>query len=410
SLKVWVLDTTDPAAVERVAATVPLDHTLFIAASKSGGTLETRSHLEYFWDRAGGRAEQFAVITDPGSALGALATERGFRRVFENRADIGGRYSALSHFGLVPAALGGVDVRELLHRAGHMAAATAPLVPADQNPGLRLGAVMAAAAAAGRDKLTILLPDEIASFGLWVEQLIAESTGKQGKGIVPVVGEPLGPPDVYGDDRLFVAVGPGFSEPLAALAAAGHPVVELPYTDPFDVGAEVLRWELATCLAGVLLGINPFDQPNVAEAKAATNTVLAEGIPDIAPEPLAGLLDQLGPGDYLSIQAYVDPASEVVPRLQAARMRLRDHYRVATTLGIGPRFLHSTGQFHKGGPPSGVFAQVVADDELDVVIPGRHFGFSELKCAQAAGDLQTLRGHGLRAARVSVDELASWAG
>jgi hypothetical protein len=405
-LRMLVLDTTDPVAIGRVADTLPLDRTLFVAASKSGGTIETRSQLELFWDRIR-RPEQFAAVTDPASDLGALARERRFRKVFENRPDIGGRYSALSHFGLVPAALLGVDVCELLDRAGHMAAATAPCVAAERNPALRLGAVMAAAARAGRDKLTIVLPPAIESFGLWLEQLIAESTGKEGTGVLPVVGEPLGPPESYGDDRLFVAIGSDFSAQLDALAAAGHPVVELPYTDPFDVGAEVFRWEWATCLAGAVLGINPFDQPNVAEAKAATARVLAEGLPELAVEPVAGVLDQLRRGDYFAIHAYMDPWSEVVGRLQEVRVVVRDRFRVATTLGIGPRFLHSTGQFHKGGPPTGVFVQVVDDVDVDVPIPGQPFGFGTLIRAQAAGDLQTLRRRGLRAARVSLDDLLS---
>jgi len=406
-LALTVLDTTDPAAIRRVADSLPLDHTLFVAASKSGGTLETRSHLEYFWHRVGAPA-QFAAITDPGSGLAALAIERGFRRVFENRSDIGGRYSALSYFGVVPAALLGVDVCELLHRAGQMAAATAPLVPAEQNPAVRLAAILAAAVRAGRDKLTLVLPAEIASFGLWLEQLMAESTGKRGTGILPVVGEPLGPPEVYGDDRLFVAVGPGHDDELAALAAAGQPVVELPYTDRFDIGAEVFRWELATALAGALLAINPFDQPNVAEAKAATDQVLAEGLPDLPTEALASLLDQVRPGDYIAIQAFVDPGADLLADVQAARVRLRDHYGVATTLGVGPRYLHSTGQFHKGGPPTGVFVQVLGDDPVDVPIPGQAYGFATLKQAQAAGDLLTLRAHGLRAGRVAVGELTSF--
>jgi transaldolase/glucose-6-phosphate isomerase len=405
-LELVVLDTTDPAAVGRVLRDLPLDRTLFVAASKSGGTIETRSHLELFWQEVG-EPRQFAVITDPGSELGGLGLERGFRQVFENRPDIGGRYSALSHYGLMPAGLLGVDVAQLLDRAGHMAVATAPCVAADENPGLRLGAVMASAAEAGRDKLTLALPDEIASFGLWVEQLVAESTGKQGTGILPVVGEPLGPPEVYGDDRLFVAVGPAFHRELDALARAGHPVVELPYTDRFDIGAEVLRWQLATCLAGALLGINPFNQPDVTEAKAATAKVLSEGLPEIEAQPVARLLDQVRAGDYISIQAYVDPESELVGKLQEVRMRLRDRYRTATTVGIGPRFLHSTGQFHKGGPPTGVFLQVVGEDSQELPIPGRSFGFSTLKHAQAAGDLETLRRLGLRAARVDVDDLLS---
>jgi glucose-6-phosphate isomerase len=429
-LEVLVLDTTDPAAITRVTETLPLDRTLFVAASKSGGTIETRSQLELFWERLR-RPEQFAVVTDPGSDLGTLARERGFRKVFENRPDIGGRYSALSHFGLVPAALLGVDICELLDRAGHMAAATAPCVPCERNPAVRLGAVMAAAARAGRDKLTIVLPPAIETFGLWLEQLIAESTGKHGTGVLPVVGEPLGAPESYGDDRLFVSIGSDFSAELDALANAGHPVVELPYTDPFDVGTEVFRWEWATCLAGALLGINPFDQPNVAEAKAATARVLAEGLPELAVEPVTGMLEQLRPGDYLAIHAYVDPWSEVVGRLQRVRVVVRDRFGVATTLGVGPRFLHSTGQFHKGGPPSGVFVQVVgedgdhpdagdgdhpdagdgdhpdAGDGVDVPIPGQPFGFGTLIRAQADGDLQTLQRRGLRAARVALGDLLS---
>jgi transaldolase/glucose-6-phosphate isomerase len=406
-LKLIVLDTTDPAAIGRVAEELPLDGTLFVAASKSGGTIETRSQLELFWGKVD-RPEQFAVITDPGSELGGVGKERGFRQVFENRPDIGGRYSALSHYGLMPAGLLGVDVAALLDRAGHMAVATAPCVAAEDNPGLRLGATMAAAVQAGRDKLTLVLPEEISTFGLWVEQLVAESTGKHGTGILPVVGEPLGPPEVYGDDRLFVAIGSDSQAELDALAEAGHPVVELPYTDRFDIGAEVMRWELATCLAGALLGINPFDQPNVAEAKAATAEVLEKGLPEISPEPLDQLLDQVGPGDYISIQAYIDPWGELVGKLQDVRLRLRDHYRVATTVGVGPRFLHSTGQFHKGGPRTGVFIQIVGDDAEELPIPGRDFGFSTLKRAQAAGDLATLQRLGLRAARVAVDDLLSF--
>ncbi|HWC11407.1 MAG TPA: bifunctional transaldolase/phosoglucose isomerase [Acidimicrobiales bacterium] len=409
-LELFVLDTTDPAAIGRVADELPLDRTLFIAASKSGGTIETRSQLELFWQRVGDRPEQFAVITDPGSELGRVGNERGFRQVFENRPDIGGRYSALSHYGLMPAGVLGVDVGALLERAGHMAVATAPCVAAEDNPGLRLGAIMAAAIKAGRDKLTLVLPDEIASFGLWVEQLVAESTGKQGTGMLPVVGEPLGPPDVYGDDRLFVAIGSESASELEALADAGHPVVELPYTDRFDIGAEVMRWELGTCLAGVLLGINPFDQPDVAEAKSATARVLEHGLPEIEPEPLDRLLEQVRPGDYISIQAYVDPWGDVVGKLQDVRVRLRDRYRVATTVGVGPRFLHSTGQFHKGGPPTGVFIQVVGEDTDDLDIPGRDFGFSMLKRAQAAGDLEALHRLDLRAARVAVDDLLAFPG
>ena len=399
-LRLQVLDTTDPAAIRRTAAECPPASTLYVAASKSGGTIETLSHLAFFWDRVG-RPEQFAAITDPGSSLAELARQRGFRRVFENRPDIGGRYSALSYFGMVPGALIGADLGTLLGRAGKMVAAMSPDADASTNPGLRLGAIMGAAALQGRDKLTLVLPGEVSSFGAWLEQLIAESTGKRGKGILPVDGEEVGPPGVYGHDRLFVSLGP--DPRLDALAAAGHPVVELPYDGALSIGDEVMRWEMATALAGAVLGINPFDQPNVAEAKAATERVLKEGLRDIPTEPLAPLLDQLRPGDYLAIQAFVDPGSPVVERLQAARLALRDRYHVATTLGLGPRYLHSTGQLHKGGARTGVFVQIVGPDESELPIPGREFGFSTLKRAQAAGDLTALRNHGLRAARVAVE-------
>ncbi len=414
-----VLDSTDPAAIRRVEAALDLDHTLFIASSKSGSTLETASHLAYFWDRVG-RPEQFAVVTDAGSALEATARERGFRHVFVNRPDIGGRYSALSYFGIVPAALAGVDYLRLLRSAEVLTLQLAPGRDPYRHPGLRLGAVMAAAAAAGRDKLTLLLDPDIATFGLWLEQLIAESTGKAGTGVVPVAGEDVAH-DIaaYGDDRLFV--GLGWHPALDELADAGHPVVELPYENAYGLGAQVLLWEFATAVCGAGLGINPFDQPNVAEAKAATNDVLARlgsgggesgggGDPlAVAPESLDGLLAQVRTGDYLAIQAYVDPESPVVPELQRVRLALRDRLRVATTLGIGPRFLHSTGQLHKGGPPSGVFVQVVDEAagaaEPGPPIPGRPFGFGTLLAAQAAGDLATLRAHGLRAARVTIDDL-----
>lgn len=404
-LTLRVLDTTDPAAILRLGMQVPLHQTLFIASSKSGSTLETSCHLAYFWEQTGGAADRFCVVTDPGSELAAAGSERRFRKVWLADPHIGGRYSALSWFGLVPAALLGVDVAELLHRAGHLAAAAAMCVPAPDNPGVRLGAALGAAAKAGRDKLTLALPEGVATFGLWLEQLIAESTGKRGTGIVPVAGEPLGAPEVYGEDRLFVGLG---SHPaLDELAGAGHPVVELPFGGPYDLGGEVFRWEFATAVAGAVLGINPFDQPNVAEAKAATNRVLADGLPNIETVALQTLLDQVRPGDYLSIQAYIDPESPALPQIEAARVALRDRYRVATTVGLGPRFLHSTGQLHKGGPPTGVFVQIVGGDGEEVPIPGRKFGFSRLKQAQAAGDLETLRAHGLRAGRVDLDELLS---
>ncbi|MGH9245005.1 MAG: glucose-6-phosphate isomerase [Acidimicrobiales bacterium] len=406
-LLLTVLDTTDPAAVARAAETSPLDRTLFVAASKSGTTLETRSHLAFFWELVG-RPEQFAVVTDPGSALARLAYERRFRAVFENREDVGGRYSALSYFGLVPAAVAGVDVAALLETATAMGVelADGDRPDADQrtNPGLRLGAIMGAAARVGRDKLTLIIDPEIESFGLWIEQLVAESTGKQGTGVVPVVGEPVGAdPSVYGPDRLFVAIG---THPaLDALAGVGHPVIELPYEGPTSLGALVLLWEFATAVCGALLGINPFDQPDVSAAKAATARVLDAGeLPVVEVVPLAALLDQVRVGDYLAIQAYVDPGSDVVARIEDVRARLRDDLKIATTFGLGPRFLHSTGQLHKGGPPTGVFVQLVGDDRVDVPIAGQPYGFATLKQAQAIGDLETLRSRGLRAGRVALDE------
>ena len=401
-----VLDTTDPAAIGRAAEGVGLDHCLFVAASKSGDTIEVVSQLAHFWEATGKAPSQFLAITDPGTPLARTGRERGFRQVFENRPDIGGRYSALSHFGLVPGALYGVDASGLLQRAAAAASATGPSVLAGEHPGVRLGAALGAAAMAGRDKLTLVLPEEIAAFGLWLEQLVAESTGKEGTGIVPVAGEPLGPPDVYGDDRLFVSLGP--HPGLDVLAAAGHPVIELAYGNPLDLGAQVLLWEEAVALSGAVLGINPFNQPDVAAAKEATNRVLAEGLPAMEAVPVEHLLAQVGPGDYLAIQAFVDPGdSALLAGLEATRVRLRDGLRVATTVGIGPRFLHSTGQLHKGGPPTGVFLQVVGDDPVDVPVPGRSFGFSTLKQAQAAGDLQALQARGLRAGRVALDDLLS---
>ena len=399
-----VLDTTDPAAIRRVEQDVPLEQTLFVASSKSGTTLETRSHLDYFWQRVGQTPDRFTVVTDPATELQALAADRRFRKIWLADPTIGGRYSALSWFGLVPAGLLGIDAAELLCRAGRLCAATAACVPSAENPSLQLAAALAGAAKAGRDKLTVVLPEGASSFGLWLEQLVAESLGKHGAGIVPVVGEPPGDPDVYSDDRLFVSLGPGGAA-LDALATAGHPVVELPFEQPYDIGAEVFRWEAAVALAGAALGVNPFDQPNVAEAKEATNRVLAEGLPDLEITPVAELLAQLRPGDYLSIQAYLDPGSPDVAAIEAARTALRDRYRVATTTGVGPRFLHSTGQLQKGGPPTGVFLQIVGDDTEEIPIPGQPFGFSTLKQAQAAGDLATLRAHGLRAGRVTLEAL-----
>ena len=408
-LELHVLDSTDPAAVLRTHHALPMDRTLLVAASKSGTTAETRAHLSYFWDvltdlRGVEAGHQAIAITDAGSELDELGRVRSFRQVFENPRDIGGRYSALSYFGLVPGVLHGADVGRQLAAARDMArAARSPDL--ERNAPARLGAILAAAHAAGRDKLTLLLSDAVAPFGDWVEQLVAESTGKHGVGILPVVGEPMGPPEVYGDDRLFVSWGA--TAGVDALVDAGHPVVELPFGGAEDLGAEVFRWEFATALAGALLDINPFDQPNVASAKQATARVLDEGLPEVEEQDAAALLDRVGPGDYVAITAFVDPGSDVVAQLEEARVRLRDRLHVPVTLGIGPRYLHSTGQLHKGGPPTGVFLQVVGDDPEDAAIPGKKYGFATLKHAQAAGDLEALRAADLRAGRVPIAQLTS---
>ena len=404
ALSLEVLDTTDPADIAAVDGRLDLDHTLFIVASKSGTTLETLSHLAYFWERIPDGAH-FIAITDPGTPLETTAYKRGFRGVFNNPPEIGGRYSALSYFGLVPAALIGVDLDQLLARAAEMQRACDECVPAPDNPGAWLGAVLGEGALAGRDELTLLLPDALASLGTWIEQLIAESTGKEGAGILPVEGEPLGSPDVYGDRRLFVAIGD--HDGLDALEAAGHPVVRLPYDDdPYQLGAEFFRWEFATAIAGHVLGINAFDQPNVQQAKDATARILGgdEAVPDTL--ALDALLDGVGAGDYVAIQAYVPRTAESDARLQAARLKLRDRLRVPTTVGYGPRFLHSTGQLHKGGPDSGRFIQVIdADGAADLPIPGQPYTFGTLKRAQALGDLASLLALGRRVARVTLDEL-----
>jgi transaldolase/glucose-6-phosphate isomerase len=403
-----VLDSTDPRAV-RAAEQGDLAKTLFIISSKSGTTQESDSFFRYFWERTGGRGSQFVAITDPGTPLERLAAERGFRRCFLNPADIGGRYSALSYFGLVPAALIGIDIEMLLHRAHRMAEACAAFVPALENPAAWLGAILGEGALAGRNKATFVLSPGIASFGLWAEQLIAESTGKEGKGILPVAGEPLGSPEVYGDDRVFIGMslaGEDNAETdarLTALEQAGHPVVHLRLEDRYDLGQEFFRWEFATAVAGAVLRINPFDQPNVAESKANTKAVLARrGQP--SPAATAGELERflagIRPGDYLAIMAYLPPTPDNDRRLAALRLRLRDRLKVATTLGYGPRYLHSTGQLHKGGPAIGHFLQIAQPAPDDVAIPGEPFGFRELEAAQAEGDLQALRSRGRPAIRI----------
>jgi transaldolase/glucose-6-phosphate isomerase len=406
ALRLIVLDTTHPATIRRITDELDLEHTLFIVASKSGTTTETLSHFAHFWSLTG-RGEQFVAITDTGTPLEQLAADHGFRATFRNPDDIGGRYSALSYFGLVPAALIGMDLNGLLDRAEEMECANDGCVAVADAPAALLGAVMGEAGLAGRDKITLVLPADVASFGSWVEQLIAESTGKEGKGIVPVVGEDLGPPEVYGDDRVFVAIGE--HDGVDALAEAGHPVVRLRYDGPLQIGAEFFRWELATAIAGHILGINAFDQPNVAEAKAATKEILEQGAgEDPGFDDLDAVLAEVRAGDYVAIMAYLDRTEVTEETLQGARMALRDRLHVATTLGFGPRFLHSTGQLHKGGPNRGVFVQVVDDDRnVDLEIPGQPYTFGTLIDAQALGDLRSLRAHDRRVARVTLDLLVA---
>ncbi len=400
-LPLEVLDTTDPRQIAAVEAGLDLERTLFIVSSKSGGTIETRSQFDYFWEKLP-RGGNYVVVTDPGSSLEQLGREREVCHVFRNPPGIGGRFSALSLFGLVPAALLGVDVELLLDRAREMVHACKSTV-ASTNPGAWLGAVLGEAALAGRDKLTLVLPPRFAALGYWIEQLIAESTGKEGRGIVPVEGEPLAGPGVYRNDRLFVVMGENADGD--ALERAGEPVIRLPVAEPYQLGAEFFRWEFATAVAAHVLGINAFDQPNVQEAKDITARILAGEQPDGGSLPLAAALSSVQPGDYIAINAYLPRNAETTSRLAAVRVALRDRYRMATTVGFGPRFLHSTGQLHKGGANNGVFLQVVSDDPSDLPIPGQPFGFRTLRDAQALGDLAALKAHGRRVARVSIEEL-----
>jgi transaldolase/glucose-6-phosphate isomerase len=429
-----VLDTTDPLAITRVTGAIDPKATGYIVSSKSGTTLETLSHLAHFWEVTAAVSDNpgshFIAVTDPGTPLATIARDRDFLHLFKNPPDIGGRYSALSMFGLVPAAIIGIDSGLLLERAAGMRRNCMAGVPGDLNGGLSLGTVMGALHDQGRDKVTILAPNEIEAYSLWAEQLIAESTGKEGKGIIPIGDEPIGDPAVYSADRLFVALRIGddaeFDRSVDALKAAGHPVIRFDLADKYDLAAEFFRWEFATAVAGAHLGIDPFDEPNVQESKDNTKAVLQQyqqsgALPDEAAAitdgalrvygdvsgasaagALAAHLDTANPGDYVALMAYVTPDYANELALQHLRVAVRDTRRIATTLGFGPRFLHSTGQLHKGGPNTGVYIQITADDGTDVAIPGQPFTFSILKRAQAAGDLQSLRSHGRRVIRVHI--------
>lgn len=396
-------DTTDPAELLALETRLDLDRAFFIASSKTGGTIETHALLAHFRERVGDPA-RFAAITDAGTSLDAIAREGGFRRVFAGDPDIGGRFSALSAFGMVPAALAGADPALLALRAREMFEACRADDPA-ANPGALLGAILGEAALAGRDKVTLVLPDALRGLGVWIEQLLSESLGKEGKGLVPVEGEPLAGPDAYGPDRLFVALGE--CEGLDALAAAGFPVVRLPYDGPAQLPAEFARWEVATAVAGHVLGVHPFDQPNVQEAKDATARALAEPAPMPPTPPLADVLGSLRAGDYLALLAWLPRTPEHAAALAELRARLRDRHGVAVTVGFGPRYLHSTGQLHKGGAANGVFVQIVDADAADLPVPGKPYTFARLKAAQAQGDLEALLGRGRRVARVTLAELTA---
>jgi RpiB/LacA/LacB family sugar-phosphate isomerase len=402
-----LLDTTDPGAIAAALARLKLPRTLVLVASKSGTTAESlalyrffRAEMERRVERAGAH---FVAITDAGTPLERLAAEAGFRRTFLNPPDVGGRFSALSFFGLVPAALTGVDLDRLLAQASAMAEACGPAVPPADNPGLALGAALAALASAGRDKVTLFLTPALHSLGAWLEQLLTESTGKQGRGLVVVHEEPPAPPEAYGDDRVFVTIGlgadPALERAVAPLEAAGHPVVRIVLGNRFDVGGEFFRWEVATAAAGILLEINPFDEPNVAQAKAATQAALATlkergRLPDWPAdgvEEVARVLGQARPGDYVGLLAYLAPEPATTDALQALRQLVRQRTRLATTVGYGPRYLHSTGQLHKGGPPTPILLIFTGEDREDLPIPGERYGFATLKLAQALGDVAALR-------------------
>ena len=450
-----VLDSTDPAQVKAFENEVNLAKTIFIVSSKSGTTLEPNIFKQYFFERvkqtigADKAGSRFIAVTDPGSKMQQVAEADHFRHIFPGLPSIGGRYSALSNFGVVPAAIMGLDLNRFLSRTQEMVEACGSGVPADQNPGVVLGIILGTAARNGRDKVTIIASPGISALGAWLEQLMAESTGKQGKGIVPIDREDIGPPEVYGNDRVFAYVrletAPDKAQDakVAALEQAGHPVVRIPLGDIYDLGQEFFRWEIATAVAGSVIGINAFNQPDVEASKIATRNLTNEyekngSLPPEKPvledgdiklftdavnadalakaagndKSLAGYLrahiKRVGAGDYFALLAYIQMDAEHETLLQKLRQALRDKKRVATCLEFGPRFLHSTGQAYKGGPNSGVFLQVTCDDYADLPVPGQTYTFGVVKAAQARGDFQVLAERGRRALRVHLGkDLAS---
>ena len=441
-----VLDSTDPAQICHFESLIDPAHTLFMVSSKSGSTLEPNIFKQYFFERAkaavGGTEapKRFVAITDPGSSLEKTARTEGFRHIFHGLASIGGRYSVLSNFGMVPAAAIGVDPRSFLESAAEMARSCAPSAPPVENPGVILGAVLGVCQRHGRDKATIIASRSIADFGAWLEQLLAESTGKLGKGIVPVDAEPLGAPAVYGADRVFAYLRLAADadaeqeRAVAALEAAGHPVVRIVVSDPMQLGQEFCRWEMATAVAGSIIGINPFDQPDVEASKVKTRdltsayektgslpaekpfyaaagfSLYADTKNEAALAPAATSLTaalkahfaRIGPGDYAALLAYIERNPAHIETLQRWRRMIRDRTKAATCLGFGPRFLHSTGQAYKGGPNSGVVLQITCDDPADLAVPGQKYTFGVVKAAQARGDFEVLAERGRRALRVHI--------
>jgi glucose-6-phosphate isomerase/transaldolase/glucose-6-phosphate isomerase len=411
--RLWVLDSTVPGWIRSVTNALTPSKTWFIVASKSGGTIEVLSLFAHFWEvvrkatkhRTG---DHFIAVTDPGTGLEQLAREHGFRRLFTNPPDIGGRYSVLSLFGLVPAALLGLDVSKLLDRAAELAAHCTAQNPIEANPGAYLGAVMGSLAKSGRDKVTVITSPTLCTFGLWVEQLLAESTGKEGTGLIPVAQEPILRPSSYGNDRLFIYLrlqkdkNSQLDRQIQALRQAGQPVVQLDLRDQYDLGAEFFRWEFATAVAGHLLGIHPFDQPNVQESKDNTTHVLntfqsTKRLPALVhhrpTQAATDLISHLKAGIYVAILAYTTPSRPFEQAIARLRKSLVARHHIATTFGYGPRYLHSTGQLHKGGPSTGLFLLVVDRMVPDLPIPGKPYSFGTLARAQAAGDLQSLHTH-----------------
>jgi transaldolase/glucose-6-phosphate isomerase len=445
--RLHVLDSTDPAQIRHIEEKIDLAKTLFIVSSKSGSTLEPNIYKQYFFERvkqtvgADKAGSHFVAITDPGSKMQLVAERDHFRHIFYGLPSIGGRYSALSNFGMVPAAAMGLDTPKFLNRTEEMVRACAASVPVRENPGVMLGLILGTAAKLGRDKITLITSPGVADLGAWLEQLIAESTGKLGKGIIPVDREELGPPEVYGNDRIFAYIrletAPDAAQDtkVAAIENAGHPVVRIAMRDKYDLGQEFFRWEIATAVAGSVIGINAFNQTDVEASKVETRNLTSEyekngslpaekplleddGIQVFTDEKNAAELAQaagssrslkdymrahlarLGPGDYFAVLAYVEMNAEHESLLQGLRMTVRDRKRVATCLGFGPRFLHSTGQAYKGGPNSGVFLQITCDDAQDLPVPEQKYTFGVVKAAQARGDFQVLLERKRRALRV----------